>query len=138
MTAWGGMVGPAIAYHTNGTWPITVRLAAGILFGAAYDTRAGTYTTSGGAAYPVKVRDVLPLLDAYAAPEVRIGRRIGRRFELSLGLSATIALGLLVPRWNASRVVNTLGDGLATFPNEAVLPPIFAWITPNVGARVDL
>lgn len=151
----GATFGGAIGWHRGEAWTFTGRLGAGGIAGAAFDRRTGTFTNGAGETYRIRsspdgstvvdgLSDAAALFYLYAAPEVRIGRRIGKRIEVSIGVQGLFAFGLASPSWSDDRFVPTSpnapqqrGDGPGRFPRETMFGGVRAILTPSVGVRAD-
>jgi hypothetical protein len=130
------------AYKLGDRFPVRLRLSAGVGIGRIADVRTGTFAPTD----PTVELDyqVGPLTQSassawfFFSPEVRVGRRIVGKFELSLGLSALFLAGG-IPRWNTTPVVNAGVDGAAEFldDDEQVTSFLLYAITPDLSVRYD-
>ena len=145
----GGLTVGASAYYRLGDpWTITLRLGVGAFLASASDARTGEFETSpmgnpANTSYALAVSQSGSATYVYAAPEVRIGRRLGTRLEISLGVEAHMLLGLSVPSWNAGTLVQTgpsgtQGDGLGAFPSQTLAGSFAIAVMPGVGLRYEL
>ncbi len=120
----------------------------GAFLASASDARTGEFETSpmgnpANTSYALAVSQSGSATYVYAAPEVRIGRRLGTRLEISLGVEAHMLLGLSVPSWNAGTLVQTgpsgtQGDGLGAFPSQTLAGSFAIAVMPGVGLRYEL
>jgi hypothetical protein len=138
-----GLTAGASGHYRAGTeWPITVRLGAGIFLGSITDSRSATLTNRLAETYRRDLRKSAGATSLFVAPELRVGRRFGEHFELSLGAEVLIMKVLSKPVWNDDGQIITTntagsGDGLATFPSETFTGPFIIVVSPGLGARYD-
>lgn len=140
----GLLVGAAAGYHSRGTsWPLLLRLGAGVLLGSVKDARTGTFTTSAGVPYRVDVSQSASATYLVVSPEARIGRRLGDHFEVNVGVALDMMVGLATPTWEPSASTfqatgdATRGDGQAQFASSSVAGSTLLVISPGLGARYD-
>jgi hypothetical protein len=135
---YGFLTGVWVGLSLDAGLPIRLRLGAGGLFGAASDTRSGTFSTSNGKGYPVG-----PATEAhnanliYILPEVRVGLPLGRHVEINAGLEVPIHFGVSSPKWSEDHPIHAGPDGYGWFNGEAFMGGVFVGLAPTVGARFD-
>lgn len=146
---WGG-----IRVRDN-QFPIRARLGAGAIVGPLKVRRTGTYRAGGDAAMcnagDLKCFDVGPLVESpvasylYVAPEVRVGYRLLKQVEVSVGFEALLMFGLTTPRWNddspvrgQAHPVNAGPDGYGTFASEILTRSLSVALLPSIGIRYEL
>lgn len=148
----GALVGASVGFRTGARVPFTARLGVGALVGSVTDTRDGRFTTNPNngqsVAYKTStVEESAPARFFYAAPEVRVGRRMGRS-ELSLGVQALMLFTLTQPEWQDDSPVLTgdcatnpsptcVTDGEATFGKQALAGKMLLLVAPQIGFRHD-
>lgn len=149
----GFTLGGSLGIRTASRWPLTFRAGGGVLFGTLKDTRQGRYTTNPNTAgqtatYRVDVEQSLAARYVYAAPEIRIGRRLGRTSELSFGVQGLFLFALTQPKWKGSDTAVLTGncgggaptcitDGEATYADEDLTGSLVILIAPQLGFRQD-
>lgn len=138
----GLTLGASAYYHRGETWPLTLRLGIGALLGSAKDTRSGSFTNSLGAPYTTSSAETPSATFLYAAPEVRIARRIGEHFELSLGVEVMVLTALSQPKWKDQVLPltgppGTQGDGLGSFGSQSLTGSLVFVVAPGLGARYE-
>jgi hypothetical protein len=136
----GFRVGPSVGYRFGEDVPITLRLGVGMFVGSGGDARTGTFTTSGGGRYDVSVSESARAIYVYAAPEVRMGKRLGPRFDVSGGLAFHVLAAVEAPSWSDVQAVNAApagqrGDGIATFGAQSMAGTFVFAAVPSIGAR---
>lgn len=138
----GAMLGASAGVHRGRSLTFTLRLGAGVFVGTGRDARHGDFVNGAGERYPVDAAEAAPATYAYLAPEVRLGRRLGRHLEIGAGLTAIVLLALNQPAWRDANAVTTgvapsRGDGLATFGRESMAGGAVVVLAPGIGARYD-
>lgn len=135
----GLTLGAAAQYHRGEEWPITLRLAAGVMLGSLNDSRSGTFTNTTNERYSVKASESASATYFYVAPEVRVGRYLTKSFEVNLGAEVLLMAALAQPRWRDQTGVVTSnaarGDGLATFGERTTAGSFLVMVAPGIGAR---
>lgn len=135
----GALAGGWVAYGLGTRFPLRARLGLGAMVASVADTRQGSVTLQRGggtaAVGPQSVSSYAPLV--WAAPEVRLGVKVGRHVELSLGLEVMLLVPLTSPTWPKSQEINAGGDGIGTFAEERLLGRVVVAVSPGVGARYD-
>ena len=76
----------------------------------------------------------------YAAPEIRLARRVGDRLELSAGLQLVVLAAVSSPSWTDQKEVHAgpvdhQGDGEGVFGKLALSGSFIFLVAPGVGAR---
>jgi hypothetical protein len=119
-------------------FPITARLAAGVLLGSFIDDRTGNFEGSDGASTPTgTVRESPSFAYAYVGPEARIGYRLRENVVVSVGVFGFALIGLAKPSWNNKHLVNAGVDGAGTYPNETLAGDVAFMVAPSLGLRYD-
>jgi len=130
--------GAHASYHLGETVPVLLRVGAGVLLGQVRDERSGRFTTRAGKpykAYPVV--DFPSTTYFYIDPEVRVGVRFARHFELSAGVQALMLLALSQPRWSDTIEIAASTDGIGKYDPNPVMGGFVLAVTPTVGLRYD-
>jgi hypothetical protein len=148
VAASGLLLGAALGYRMGDAWPLTLRLAAGAYVASVTDQREGLFRTSAqgqpaDAPYAVGLSESHTAAFFYAAPEVRIARRLGERFEVDAGLKLLVLATPSPPAWTDQRSVlagpaGTQGDGLGKFGTQTLTSSILVVLAPGIGARLEL
>ena len=139
----GFTAGGSVQYHKGDVWPVLLRLGVGVVIGSVNDSRAGTFTNSKSETYHVSLQNSASAIYLYVAPEVRIGRRFGEHFELSLGVEVLLMPAISQPKWNygknvlTTNIPNTQGDGTGDFGAAATTGSFMVLVTPGLGARYE-
>ncbi|MEZ4295660.1 MAG: PEGA domain-containing protein [Polyangiaceae bacterium] len=133
------LVGPWLGFSFGDRFPVHLRVAGGAAFAWVGETRAGTFTpVREGPEYPVgpiTVSTFAPFV--HVSPDVRVGYRITKGFEVNVGVDALILIPLSKPAWDDRRPINAGVDGIGTFPAERFTGDLLLGIAPGVGARYD-
>jgi hypothetical protein len=108
-------IGASALFHFGDVWPLTFRVGAGAFVGSMQDKRTGTFKNSLGDTYPVLVTENDLAVFAYAAPELRIGRRFLDHFEVSVGVEAFVLVAVRQPKFTQDVFIST-GVGPANSP----------------------
>jgi hypothetical protein len=148
----GVLVGASVGFRTGRSLPVTARLGVGALLGSVKDTRDGRFETNPSASgqsarYSIAtVEESVPARYFYAAPELRLGRRMGAS-ELSVGLQALMLFALTQPEWQDERAVLTgncgaspsgcITDGEGVFGKQALSGKMVLLLSPQVAFRHD-
>jgi hypothetical protein len=141
---YGLTLGGSANYRRGESWPVTLRLGAGVLLGSASDHRTGSFTTTKGEAYGVDVREAPAARYFYIAPEVRLGKKLSDHFEVSVGAEVLIMTALSQPSWtdqhavplSPSPLVNQ-GDGVGTFGSQSIAGSLAVAVLPGLAARYE-
>ncbi len=135
----GLRVGPEGQFDTAGDWPVTLRLGTGLLLGSLKDTRTGgPFADSKNVTYGVNTTFSTGATYLYVAPEVRLGRRFGKNFELNIGVELLVMAALKTPVWDPLKTVNTgPNDGNAQFRGQKLTGDIMISALPGVGAKLQ-
>lgn len=135
----GLTLGAAAQFHRGEEWPLTLRLAGGVMLGSVNDSRSGTFTNTTNERYSVSASESAAATYLYVAPEVRIGRYLTKRFEVNLGAEVLLMAALTQPKWRDQTGVITSntgrGDGLATFGERTTAGSFLVMVAPGIGAR---
>ncbi len=97
----GFLAGLTVGYHFGETFPIQLRLGAGVLVGNLRDERSGSFTAQQGGV----TSETYPLADfpaatyVYLDPTVRVGYRFAEHFEVSAAVQALIPSGTTALSW---------------------------------------
>ena len=137
----GFLVGASAGVQRGDRFPWILRLGAGVLLGSVTDHRTGTFTTVRQplTEYPVDLRASAAAESLYLAPEARIGMRLGKGFEISVGVEGRLLFGLRTPSWASSdQKVDAKHDGVAEFPADALTGKVIGVIAPGIGVRYEL
>lgn len=119
-------------------FPVTARLAAGVVMGSFVDDRSGQFLDSQGiASSQSTVRESPSLVYAYVGPEARIGYRLGENVTLSAGLVGLVLIGITQPRWNEKHLVAAGNDGVGTYDDATLFGDVVFTIAPSLGLRYD-
>lgn len=118
--------------------PLTIRLGAGAFVGSVRDQRQGSFTTTlSHTPYQNGPASASPgATYFYVAPELRLGRRLGEHAEIGVGMKALLLVGSS-PRWDASLEQQAAGDGIGTYPDEALAGRVVVVLLPGIGGRYD-
>ena len=138
----GVTLGGSAHYHRGESWPLTLRLGAGVFLGSAADRRSGRFATTAGDAYEVLAREDPAASYFFVAPEVRVGRKFGKYFELSFGVEGMLMTALTQPKWADEEAValtpdplTEQGDGLGTFGEQSLAGSLLVVVLPGLAAR---
>jgi PEGA domain len=135
----GGLGGAWVGFSVGERFPVHLRASGGMAFATVTDTRSGTFASQGAG----PMFDVGPVtlssftLFGYAAPELRVGVRLGAHFELNAGAEALVLFPLSHPSWDAKHPINAGPDGIGTFPAEGFLGRALFAIAPGLGLRYE-
>jgi len=119
-------------------FPITARLAAGVLLGSFVDDRSGSFRDSLGQQNATGVvRESPTLAYAYVGPEARVGLRLREDVVISAGITGLALIGIAKPTWSNKRLINAGADGVGTYPSETMMGDVAFMIAPSLGVRFD-
>lgn len=149
LTFAGLLVGGQVYDRFGDDWPLMLRLGVGVYLPTVHDARNGTFTTQGstdpppGTAYSVTASESHGAPYVYAAPEVRIGRRLGEHFEVDAGLQLLLLVALSPPQWKDGEgqvlegPAGHQGDGLGGFGTQSLSGSLVPVLAPGVGGRYE-
>lgn len=119
-------------------FPISARVAGGVVLGSFTDERTGRFVDSLGQENPTGVVAQSPQIAyAYVGPEVRVGYRLNDSFVVSAGVLGFALIGISKPVWDENELVNAGSDGVGTYPSETLLGDVVFMIAPSIGARYE-
>jgi hypothetical protein len=134
----GGMVGASFGYGGGEKYPLRVRLGAGALIGSVRDVRSGTFKTRAGKEYDTyEVVDTPPARYFYLDPEVRLGLRLGKHWEASLGVQILMLIAISQPKWDDRLALAASTDGVGTYPADKLTGGFVLMIAPGAHLRYD-
>lgn len=130
--------GANIFYHLGDQVPVLFRLGVGAMVGRMRDERKGTFTAGNGTSFTTfPVADVQTAAYLYFDPEARVGIRLGKHSDLSLGVQVLMMLALSQPKWNDSIELGAGPDGIGTYKSEAMMGQFVFGVLPTVSYRYD-
>lgn len=130
--------GANIHYRFGDKVPVLFRLGVGAAVGRMRDERKGTFKQTGGKTYDTfAVADVQTAAYMYFDPEARVGIRLGKNSDLSLGVQVLMLLALSQPKWNETIEVGAGADGIGRYRPEAMMGQFVFGVIPTVGYRYD-
>ncbi|WP_437971561.1 PEGA domain-containing protein [Sorangium sp. So ce260] len=132
----GFLAGTTFGYHFGERFPALLRLGAGVLVGEVRDERTGRFRTTAGEwfnTYPVV--DFAPATYFYAAPEARLGLRLGERWEVSGSVKLLLLVGLSKPAWDKTIELAAESDGIGTYEPESLMGDFVLMIAPGASLR---
>lgn len=130
--------GANIHYHLGEKVPVMFRLGVGAMVGRVRDERKGTFKQTGGKSYNTfAVADVQTAAYMYFDPEAKVGIRLGKHSELSLGVQVLMLLALSQPKWNETIEVGAGADGIGRYKPDALLGQFVFGVVPTVSYRYD-
>jgi hypothetical protein len=145
ITASGLLLGGTLVYRHGDTWPLTLRVAVGAFLSTVRDDREGLFTTSSegrppAAPYAVGLTESHGAALVYAAPELRVGRRIADGVEVDAGLKIMVLAAPSPASWTDQTPVlagprGTQGDGLGRFGSQTLTGTLLLVVAPGIGAR---
>jgi hypothetical protein len=118
-------------YMTRSAWPVTLRLALGVVVGSVRDQRTSTFTGMGA----VDVAQRVGASYLYVGPEVAVGRRLGEHVVVRAGVELLILSALSTPQWQNPLVVTAKGEG--TLPTAALTGSLVLAATPEIGVQYE-
>jgi len=144
----GLVLGAAALYRRGEVWPLTLRLAVGAYVSNVTDQREGLFVTSAEgqpptAYYSVGVSESHAATFFYAAPEIRVGRRVSEHLEVDAGVKLLVLTTPSPTAWTDQRggvlegPVGTQGDGIGKFGTQTLTASILVVLAPGLGARLD-
>jgi hypothetical protein len=130
--------GANIHYHLGEKVPVLFRVGVGAMVGRIRDERKGTFKQTGGKSYETfSVADVQTAAYLYIDPEIKVGLRLGKHSELSLGAQVLMLLALKQPKWNETIEVGAGADGIGRYKPDALLGSFVFGVVPTVSYRYD-
>jgi hypothetical protein len=149
----GLVIGGSAFYHRGETWPLTIRIGIGAFLANVRDARGGNFVTSQytmppNAPFTVSDTESHAATYIYASPEVRLGRRLGDHFEVSVGVELRILTALSQASWLDVNPVlagptpppnthMTVDDGLGGFGKQTLAGSFMFIVAPGLGLRYD-
>ncbi|WP_437603382.1 PEGA domain-containing protein [Sorangium sp. So ce590] len=132
----GFLAGATFGYHFGEDFPALLRLGAGVLVGEVRDERTGRFRTTGGEWFNTSpVVDFASATYFYADPEVRLGLRLGERWEVSGSLKLLLLIGLSKPKWDRTIELAAANDGIGTYDAESLMGDFVLMISPGANLR---
>ncbi|WP_437787420.1 PEGA domain-containing protein [Sorangium sp. So ce1097] len=135
----GALFGAWVGYSSGERLLLHARLGAGGLFGAVAESRASAPASTSGALSFGPLERSAAARFVYVAPEVRVGVRLARRVELTLGLEVPLLIAVPRPASSQRGFVDTAaGVDHATsawFPGGPLTAPLFPLVMPALSAR---
>jgi PEGA domain len=130
--------GPTVGYRLGEAVPVTLRLGAGVALGSMRDARIESAPKPGTvpvSAFPIA--DSSAATYVYLAPEARVSKRFGERFELGLSAQALVLIEIKGPMLNARHELWTKqpNRGFFTYPGDALTGGTVVALVPGVNAR---
>ena len=136
----GFLAGVTAGYHVGERFPALFRLNAGVLVGQLRDERAGSFRSADGsssiATYPVV--DFPTATYFFVDPEIRLGARFARHFEVSAGVQLLMLIAVNQPKWDQTIQLAAGPDGIGTYPADALTGGFVLMVAPGVSLRYDL
>lgn len=136
----GLTAGAHAQYETRSRWPVTLRLAVGVLVGSIRDRRTATFA---GVSGDVAAEQRQGAAYFYVGPEVRIARKLGEHLEIGVGIEVLLAAALSAPVWNSSTPVVVTATSLpgrsqeATFPASSLAGAFLLLASPQLGVSYE-
>lgn len=132
-------LGVHVGYVFGERFPVTARVAGGVLLGSFSDARTGRFIDSAGGESPTGVvRQSPSIVYAYVGPEVRAGYRLSERLVASVGVLGYALIGITRPSWDGAQLVNAGADGVGNYPTETLLGDVVFAVAPTLGLRYEL
>jgi hypothetical protein len=135
----GLLVGASAHLHKGEKITYLARIGLGAMLGQASDRRSGDgYAQPGGP--PVAVDATRTTTDVsylFAAPELRLGYRIGKVVEIAVGAELAVMVALKEPRWDPSKSVVVGSQGLATYRDETLFGSTLLLVNPGITGRFE-
>ncbi|APR75627.1 PEGA domain protein [Minicystis rosea] len=134
----GALVGGTFGYGTGERFPFRLRLGAGALIGSVRDLRTGHFKPRSGPAY-----DTYPVVDHEAAryfyldPEARLGIRLGKHWEASLGVQLLFLVAISQPKFNERLTLAASTDGIGSYPADKLMGGFVMMVSPGANLRYD-
>jgi hypothetical protein len=134
----GALAGATFGYGAGEKFPVRARLGAGVLIGQVRDERTGSFKTRAGTSYRTfPVEDSPAARYFYLDPEVRVGMRLGKHLEASLGVKLLMMIAVSQPKWNDRIPVAASTDGVATYPADSLTGGFVLMVLPGASLRYD-
>ncbi|MDC0681800.1 PEGA domain-containing protein [Sorangium atrum] len=132
----GFLAGATFGYHFGERFPALLRLGAGVLVGEVRDERTGRFRTTGGESFNTfPVVDFASATYFYADPEVRLGLRLGERWEVAGSVKLLLLIGLSKPKWDRTIELAAASDGIGTYEPESLMGDFVLMIAPGASLR---
>lgn len=123
-------------YASRTPWPITLRLGIGAVVGSVSDRRTAAFAGIS----PIDAEERSGASFLYVRPEARVGRRLGDRLEVSIGVEALLMTALSVPAWNGASPLVVTAQGRAqeaTLPTASLSGAFVLSAIPELGVRYE-
>ncbi|WP_437553853.1 PEGA domain-containing protein [Sorangium sp. So ce367] len=134
----GFLAGATFGYHfdISDRFPALLRLGAGVLVGEVRDERTGRFRTTGGEWFNTfPVVDFASATYFYADPDLRLGLRLGERWEVSGSLKLLLLIGLSKPKWDRTIELSASTDGIGTYEPESLMGDFVLMFSPGASLR---
>jgi hypothetical protein len=132
----GFLAGATFGYHFGEDLPALLRLGAGVLVGEVRDERTGRFRTTNEEWFNTSpVVDFASATYFYVDPELRLGLRLGERWELSGSLKLLLLIGLTKPRWDRTIQLAAASDGIGTYDRESLMGDFVLMFSPGASLR---
>jgi hypothetical protein len=104
--------------------------------GEVRDERTGRFRTTNEEWFNTSpVVDFASATYFYVDPELRLGLRLGERWELSGSLKLLLLLGLSKPRWDRTIQLAAASDGIGTYDRESLMGDFVLMFSPGASLR---
>jgi hypothetical protein len=132
----GLLAGAVIGYHIGDSVPVLLTLGAGVMHGQLRDERSGRYVAqNGGDVDAYALCTFQPATYLYLDPAVRVGLPLREGLELSAQLGALMLIGISQPRWDGTLELAAGSDGIASYPDDALLGSFVVGLSPGLSLR---
>lgn len=143
------MAGVHLSYHFGESIPVLLRASGGVMIGQIRDERSGTFTSTTGESGPRQyqspaVLDRQMAMYGYVDLEPKVGLKLSKDTDLSLGVQVLLLIGTSPPKWTqatqgAQAIQPTEAsaglDGRGTYAGEPVLGSILFGVAPTASLR---
>lgn len=131
--------GVHLSYRFGETIPVLLRASGGVMVGQLRDERSGTFTSSketGSQQFEAAaVADRQMAVYGFVDLEPKVGYRIGKDMDLSLGVQVLLLAAITQPRWTKTIETNAGADGRGTYADDPIFGELVFGVAPTASFR---
>lgn len=125
-----------LSYRFGEEIPVLLRASGGVMVGQIRDERSGTFVDSAGLQFDAnKVVDRQMAIYGFVDLEPKVGYRIAKDMDLSIGVQVLLLAAIKQPVWKEGIEVNAGTDGRGTYKSEPYFGSLVFGITPTASFR---
>lgn len=126
-----------LSYKFGEEIPVLLRASGGVMVGQLRDERSGTFVDSEGRQFDAeKVVDQRMAIYGFVDLEPKVGYRIAKDMDLSIGVQVLLLAAITQPVWDAALHETNAGkDGRGTYAAEPYFGSLVFGVTPSASFR---